>query len=407
MLTIDEAQAGLHRARFSGDINLHDSIRGDDQLGSLMEQASRRGGGHVVRRNLLATAVRVDPRLLPSLQKLTSAVAERANIAEPLEFYVYASPEINACVCRGKEHLLVMLSSAAVQSLTTEELEFVVGHELGHALYGHLDMPVTLALNSGASVSEREAMKLLAWQRKAEISADRAGLVCCGCLDTAATAMFKLLSGLSIDGLKVNPHEFADQWADLAREVSLTEGGGAWGLTHPFPTLRMKAMIHFWETGHAADMIDTAAGDGCLSAADREIESLLALMDPLARESGECVDPLMAPVFLWGGLFVATQSGATPQQFDAVRGLCGSEAFASATASGTPDAPTCRAKFEGELSSRRKGLSARELHRLFTGLAGVAHAAPVQEIAMQSLRDLAGVCGVDPKFVDGAVRQAA
>jgi hypothetical protein len=51
--------------------------------------------------------------------------------------------------------------------------------------------------------------------------------------------------------------EFSEQWEQLEREV--IEGGddNHWQLTHPFPPLRMKAMIVFAESG----FLDNASSD--------------------------------------------------------------------------------------------------------------------------------------------------
>ena len=62
-------------------------------------------------------------------------------------------------------------------------------------------------------------MELLSWQRRAEISADRAGLLCCGSLDVASSAFFKIISGLSIPNLKVNPRQLGTQFDHLKEEL--------------------------------------------------------------------------------------------------------------------------------------------------------------------------------------------
>ena len=73
--------------------------------------------------------------------------------------------------------------------------------------------------------------------------------MCCGSLEVAATALFKTLSGLRIKNLTINPAEFAEQWEHLENEVIEDGDSDHWQLTHPFPPLRMKAMMIFWDSG--------------------------------------------------------------------------------------------------------------------------------------------------------------
>ncbi|HIM04447.1 MAG TPA: hypothetical protein EYG53_04400 [Gammaproteobacteria bacterium] len=42
---------------------------------------------------------------------------------------------MNAFVAKGRTHTLVGLSSGAVMKLSEGELEFVIGHELGHSIF--------------------------------------------------------------------------------------------------------------------------------------------------------------------------------------------------------------------------------------------------------------------------------
>ena len=44
-------------------------------------------------------------------------------------------------------------------------------------------------------------MKLYAWNRNAEISADRAGLLCCQDFEAVGRTFFKLSSGVTTDSL--------------------------------------------------------------------------------------------------------------------------------------------------------------------------------------------------------------
>lgn len=404
-----QGTSDLCHARFSGDLQALEEIRNDAELDALLRQNTQRGGGSRIRHDLLASAVRVDRHILPDLDQIMDDLVEHARLTTPLEFFVYAGPEINGCVCRGEDRFLVMLSSQAVERLSRQELEFVIGHELGHAIYGHLEMPVMLALNSGKHVAPRQAMQLLAWQRKAEISADRAGLICCGSLDVAATAMFRLLSGLTSTELCISADHLAQQWSDLTAEISRGHAQEAWAATHPFPTLRMKALAHYWDSKQAGDLIEQSDGSHPIDQTDHAIESLLAMMDPLAREQGNVPDPTLVPFFLWGGFYIAMANNTLdPQELRDLQTLVGREQVDSLMADGVPTPALCRERFVEALESRCKRLSALELHRVFSGLATIARAdGTVDEHEIRAMRDLAAVCGISESFVETALNKAA
>jgi uncharacterized tellurite resistance protein B-like protein len=404
-----EEASRLREARFTGDRAGEEVVRADPELSLMIERAVGAAAGSSVRGHFLSTAVRVNPKVLPGLAQAFEHIRARTGVELPMEAYVYAEPQVNAFVVRGSERVFVVLSSGAVERLSPAELDFVIGHELGHAYYGHLDLPVNAVLNRTRDIKARQAMQLLGWQRKAEISADRAGLLCCGSLDTAATALFKTLSGLAIKDLAIDPQEFADQWNDLSQEVQSHGQGDHWMSTHPFPPLRMKALIAFWNSDHAGRLIDEAEGTNLLARTDEEIESLLAMMDPLARERSDAVDPILGRFFLWGGLYIATADQRLDErELENLRSVLGTSTVNDALGEGGLSPALLRERFRQARDERRSPLSALELHRIFSGLATVAAAdGNIDQSENIALRDLAGVCGVNESFIDVVLAKAA
>jgi uncharacterized tellurite resistance protein B-like protein len=399
----------LDAARFPGDVRGHEILIRDPQLSLKIAAAKRMSSRCSLRRRYLAHAVHIRANLLPELAHSFDDVHDRMGISDPLEAYVYCDGEINASVIRGARRTFVVLSSGAVERLSQPELDFIIGHEIGHACFGHLEMPVNELLSQRGQLTAREAMQVLAWQRAAEISADRAGLLCCGSLDVAANALFKSLTGLAMNGMSVDPRQFAEQWHDLAREVAQEACADHWMATHPFPPLRMKALIEFWSSERAAAAIDRAPGGRAASEVDENVESMLAMMDPLARDRSGAADPLLKPFLLWGGLYIATADGALAEkEIENLRSVVGNDSLQSAVSAGGLTPLDCRARFLSARSSRQTPLTALELHRIFSGLASVAaadHEVTSQEIA--AMHDLASACGVSPGFVDVALSRAA
>lgn len=90
-----------------------------------------------LRARLLGNAVQVNTRLIPHVARSFSRVTERIGIDKPLVAYVFDESQVHTFVRETSRHYLVGLSSGAVNLMDAEELEFVIGHELGHAAFVH------------------------------------------------------------------------------------------------------------------------------------------------------------------------------------------------------------------------------------------------------------------------------
>lgn len=346
----------LENARFGGDRELLQRIVQDEVLKRELQRTEVLRGRSMVRARLLSEAVRVNVRLLPNVAGSFARLSQHLAGGKPLEPYVFAEPGINAFVAEGTRHILVGVSSGAISTLSSQELDFVIGHELGHAFYGHLDVPAKLLIEASNLDTERRQL-VLAWHRAAEVSADRAGLVCSGSLEVAANAMFKTISGLGIPGLTVAPDELAEQWEHFVDEMLDDGRRELWQLSHPLPPLRMRALMTFWQMG---------AGP----AADAEVQRLLALMAASAAQGASGEDPYLARFVFWGGVYVALADGApTEEQQMRLRKLAPSGISVESALSGEGSASEAGlSRFREAQRTRRAKLSAGELHRITAGL---------------------------------------
>jgi Peptidase family M48 len=89
---------------------------------------------------------------------------------------------------RGIDEPFIVLSTGLVEALDTEALRFVIGHEMGHVLSGHavlltlldrlLRLQRSVAWVPMGVIGLRAVIAALhEWQRKSELSCDRAGLL--------------------------------------------------------------------------------------------------------------------------------------------------------------------------------------------------------------------------------------
>ena len=167
----------------------------------------------------------------PIIYKSLERVAKNLLIdPEKINMYVYGSGEVNAKCYNGvNDGYVVILSSSLVNLLEDKELDFVIGHELGHLLLGH---------TKEKNYSSAEGNKL---SRSKELSVDRIGLVANRDLDATLRAIIKTISGLSVNFLNFNISEFIDQLRKFDVNASSVLGK----TTHPSFLIRARALLLF------------------------------------------------------------------------------------------------------------------------------------------------------------------
>lgn len=273
-------------------------------LRRLREEEAR--GAPSVRRSLLARAVRLAPRVLPDVILLADRCAATLGLDAPLETFVYPGSEFNAAAVRPEAgRLFVLLSSSLLEAFRGAELAFVLGHELGHHLFGHHEIP-TEAVFDGEHPRPDLVLRLFAWSRYAEISADRAGAACADDPDAVGRALFRLASGLRGDLGSVGIDELAEQAESLRYESS---GAGPhsderdWLTTHPYSPLRLEALRLF----HRSEL----SGRDGISRAELEasVQESMAVMEPSYLEERTDVAEVMRRLLLAGAIAIARANG--------------------------------------------------------------------------------------------------
>ena len=213
------------------------------------------------RLTLLGSAVRVDERQFARLHRLLTEVGTSLDTSELPEMYVQSDPSLNAMTI-GMDTPIIVLSSGLVNALDDDELRFVIGHELGHALSGHalyrtlllrlLALGGLLAAIPGGAIGIRViTVGLLEWSRKAELSADRAGLLATQDPTAALRTHMKTASGGALDELDVT--SFLAQGAEYDEGGDVRESLIKLSLlqqqTHPFAVVRATELRRWTDSG--------------------------------------------------------------------------------------------------------------------------------------------------------------
>lgn len=188
---------------------------------------------------LLADAVHIGPELMPGLSRTFDESMGQLGLSGCVEGYVYNDVAAQAkCIfVGGDSKAAVLISSGLVSLLEGEELQFVIGHELGHLIYGHHGYP-----NPRSATNDNERLNWLALQRAAEISADRIGYVASQSMHAAVRAIIKTSTGLESVELRFDVAKYLDQLRNL---TSLGGNEDVIFASHPMFPVRMKALLWF------------------------------------------------------------------------------------------------------------------------------------------------------------------
>ena len=216
-------------------------------------------GEKPVRLAFQANAVRVSEKQFGWVHAHYRDVLQTMDSPEHYPLFISQTPMVNAGAY-GMNKPFIVLNSGSIRLLEEEELVFLLGHELGHILSGHvLYRTMTVILLQLASIgfpivglaARAVLLGLLEWSRKSELSADRAGLLAVQEPEAALRTSMKLAGGGTPEESDLN--EFLQQ-ADEYRS-----GGDAadavfkvlnlLGTTHPFHTLRAAELRDWVESG--------------------------------------------------------------------------------------------------------------------------------------------------------------
>ncbi len=298
-------------------------------IGSTTERSLRLG--------MLANAARATESQFPRARALVVEAAERLDLSPVPELFVMLGPSPMAMTL-GVEKPFIVLSSAALDTWSDDELSCVIAHEVGHVLSGHAVYKTLLAflvrasatllssLPLGGAALAAATAALREWDRKSELSADRASLLATQDSPALLRALMKSAAGNRVGEMDLN--EFFRQ----ARDYDAGEGGldsiykllDVLGESHPYPVTRMAAIQEWERSGACAAILagdypkrgsegERDAGRDFNGARESYTEEFRSSADPLAQAAGRVMDAL-------GGLF-----GSAGAKGGEARGEGGSE----------------------------------------------------------------------------------
>lgn len=368
-------------------------LRVNEQIAKLEE-----GNPYSIRRRLLATSVRLSERMAPDLHRMAQDCVHRLHMDTPFDLYSFASPQFNAmCFKPESGRLHVMFSSSLLEAFSENELKFVVGHELGHHVYQHHDIPIGYLLNGPEKADPRLALSLFAWSRYAEISADRAGAHCAEDIESVSSALFKLASGLTGKTIQFSLDDFLAQVDEMqvldseTASATNTQPKADWFSTHPFSPLRVKALQLFNRS------VLAVAGGSSVNELEVGVQTLMALMEPSYMEGRTKTAESMRRLLFAGALVVANADGRISEEEIAIfEKFFGDNAFSDAL-----DIDKLEGELPGRIAAVKAEASEAQCMQVLRDLCLIVRAENHDHRPERGkLRELAVALDIDPCFVD-------
>lgn len=254
----------------------------------------------------LASTVRVGDRQFRGVDTIYRDVLATLDVPHRPDLFVAMDPQPTAMTI-GMDAPFVVMSSGMLDLLDDEELRFVLGHEVGHAQSGHavyrtllvslLRVPALLGwFPIGGWTVRAIVAALYEWQRKSELSADRAGLLAGQDIDAALRLQMKLAGGARLEDMDVAA--FLEQAEEYESTGDLRDGVlkllNVELRSHPFAVLRAAELSRWVRAGEydrilrgeyprRADDRDTSVSEEARSAARSYKDGFDISADPLVR----------------------------------------------------------------------------------------------------------------------------
>ena len=264
---------------FSVDRRLLEAMRALRPVELAVSSTVRLGKG-LATGDLLGTAVKVGPSQFPRVHAIVLECADTLGIVQPTVFVQGRIDSLNAWTTGTDRESIIVLHAATVDALDDDALRFVVGHECGHIQNGHvvylsaLRMLTDLASAVFGWFVRPALLALQRWSRAAEVTCDRAGLLCCKDVNVGQRALLELVVGSARLFRELDVESYLDQLREgregLGRAVELVR-------SHPYVPKRLEAMRLFAQSERYRRSVGLEGGRA-LADVDHAVEDVLQVV---------------------------------------------------------------------------------------------------------------------------------
>ena len=241
-------------------------------LDTLVKQFNKRGIEKILKFQITGSNIKVTKTNYPEIYKTLERACEILDCYPIPELYVQIG-FINAYTV-GVENPIIVITSGCIGLLSYDELLCIIAHEVGHIKSQHVlyyqisrviptmgNLLSSMTLGFGNLISHGLQIPLLNWQRKAELTSDRAGLLACQNIEAATTLMMKIAgappkyySNLKAEDFKKQSREFEKFDEDNLDKVA--KGVSVMFEDHPWTVMRGHELYKWIDSGQYNKVIE-------------------------------------------------------------------------------------------------------------------------------------------------------
>ena len=249
------------------------TLEGNQSLEKFIQKIYKHSIERINKLSHTGSFLKITSNNLPDIYDLLEEGCANLHLKDIPDLYVKRDGQINAYTT-GVKNPLILLHSASIDHLSSDELLYVIGHEIGHIKSGHMlyhDMSQYMkfageiageaTLGIGSLISRGLEYPLLHWSRMSEFTCDRAGLLACQDLDVAMDVQMKLAGVPNSFYDKMDNKEFIKQAHEFKGydHDSLDKVAKAYltmEQTHPWSVMRASELLKWYETGEYDELIE-------------------------------------------------------------------------------------------------------------------------------------------------------
>ncbi len=227
--------------------------------------------------NHVGGGIRVGPRQMKHHYAMLRECCDILDMQEPELYAMQGS--VNAFTS-GHNHPFIVIETGLLELMTDDEVMAVIAHELGHIKCGHvlyktmargikpfLEVAGQATLGLGALVGSAIQSGLTAWNRRSELSADRAALLVMQEAKPCIGMLMKLAGGTERHAEWLDEEQFLNQARAYQEgmDQNMSDRFYRWvanmGSTHPFAVERARMLDEWVNAPEYANIIAGRYGE--------------------------------------------------------------------------------------------------------------------------------------------------
>ncbi|MCD7957506.1 MAG: M48 family metallopeptidase [Lachnospiraceae bacterium] len=257
-----------------GEVYYMKALKSIPLLDKIISEVMQAGSEWQDKSDTTGNNCRITDRTNPRVYRLYQKALERLDMPKEYPLYSKLEYEYNAMTV-GTKNPFIFIHTSCLDDYTDGEILRTLGHELGHIKCQHvLYHSVASSLNAiaaslgiiGTGVMQTIGLALANWTRCSEFTADRAGLIACGEVDSCQICFRRAMGGstdikgmnYSMDKVLAQADDFDMETADIIGK--LLYAGYTMSARHPWTVQRLRQINDWYQSGEYEEIVRRHVG---------------------------------------------------------------------------------------------------------------------------------------------------